>query len=350
MTVAYPGGNTNTYVASTEATQNMVVDFSRNPQSFAINNYVQIIPVTKDVGYYTSMTMEEAGRLLQPNASDHVWPDGEDAPDDRGQTESFQFVPYQTKRYFYGFRLGQKASQQASWDILAQHGRIKAQQAMTARTQMAVSLLTTSGNYPTGNTADVTTISGVTGRWDVSTSARQDIKRSIDYALDTIRRATLGGVMLDEFRLVMSPGCARKLAVVQEVTDYIKSTPTAIDYIRGKLGPQAQYGLPNELYGVPIVIEDAVKVTSRKGAAKTTSYVLGDSTPFLCSRPGLLVAPVDTQTAPRFATACCFMYEEMTVEGKYDPDNRVNKGRIVEDFVMAMTAGIAGFLFTNATA
>src|SRR5262249_9710136 len=161
---------------------------------FAINNYVQIVPVTKDVGYYTSMTVEEAGRMLQSNLADHFWADGEDAPDDRGQTESFQFLPYQTKRYFYGFRLGQKASVEDSWDILAQHGQIKAQQAMTARTQMAVSLLTDSGNYPTANVSAVTSISGVTGAWDVSTSTRQDIKRSIDYALDLIRKATLGGV------------------------------------------------------------------------------------------------------------------------------------------------------------
>ena len=41
-------------------------------------------------------------------------------------------------------------------------------------------------------------------------------------------------------------------------------------------------------------------------------------------------------------------FEEMTVESKYDPDNRLNKGRIVEDYALVMTAGIAGFLFTGA--
>lgn len=350
MTAVHPGGATNTYVPSTEATNNMQVDFSRNPKSFKVNEYVQIVPVTKDVGYYTSMTIEEAGRILNTSLNDHKWADGEDAPSDKGQTESFEFKAYQTARYFFGFRLGQKASSQASWDILAQHARIKAQQAMTARTQVAVTLLSTGGNWPTGHTSAVSSITGVTGKWDVSTTARKDIKRSIDHALDTVLKSTLAGVELDDFRLVMSPGCARKIAVSQEIVDHIKGSPDALAELKGNLGPNAAFGLPSKLYGINLVIENAVKVTSRKGATKAASYVLGDTTPFIVARPGGLVAPTDSNSAPRFSTACMFAYEEMTVESKFDADNRVNKGRIVDDYAMAMTAGISGFLFTAAVA
>lgn len=349
MTAVFPGGATNTYVPSTEATNNMVVDFSRNPRSFKINEYLQIVPVTKDVGYYTSMTIEEAGRILNTSIKDHLWADGEDAPSDKGQTESFEFLAYQTKRYFFGFRIGQKAAAQASWDILAQHGRIKAQQAMTARTQQAITLLSTGGNWPTGHTSAVSSISGVTGKWDVSTTARKDIKRSIDYAIDTIQKSTLGGIELEDFRLVISPGGARKIAVSQEIVDHIKGSPDALAEVKGALGPNAAFGLPSRLYGINVVVENAVKVTSRKGATKATSYVLADTTPFIVARPGGLVAPADSNAAPRFSTACMFAYEEMTVESKYDQDNRVNKGRIVDDYAMVMTAGISGFLFTAAT-
>ena len=348
MTAVFPGGNTNTYVASTEATQNLVVDFSRNPKSFPINKYLQIIPVTKDVGYYASMTIEEAGRILRTNLSNHLWADGDDAPSDTGQTESFEFLPYQCKRRAYGFRLGQKAVKQASWDILAQHGRIKAQQAMTARTQLAITLLTTSGNWPTANTSAVGSISGVTDKWDVSTTARKDIKRSIDYALETIMKATLSAIDIDDMYLVLSPGCARKISVCQEIVDHIKGSPDALREIKGELGPNAQFGLPSKLYGVNVVVENTVKVTSRKGATRAASFVLGDATPFITSRPGGLVAPTDSQTAPRFSTACMFMYEEMSVESKYDQDNRVEKGRIVEDFDTKLVAGQSGFLFTAA--
>lgn len=349
MTAVYPGGATNTYVPSTEATNNMVVDFSRNPQSFPLNRYVQIVPVTKDVGYYTSFTVEEAGRVLQSNLSDRKWADGDDAPTDRGGTESFEFLPYGTQRYTWGFRIGQKATKMASWDILAQHARIKSQQAMTGRTQLVVTAATTTGNYPAAHTSAVSSITGVTGKWDLSTTARMDIMRSIHYALDTIQKSTLGGVNLDDFKLVLSPGCARKIAVAQELADYIKGSPDALAYIRGKLGPNAQFGLPPTYAGVELVVENTVKVTSRKGATKAASYVLADTTPFICARPGALVAPTDSQTAPTFSTHSLFMYEEMTVEQKYDADNRVNKGRVVEDFAAKVTAAISGFLFTAAT-
>lgn len=347
-TAVYPGGAPNTFVPSTEATGNMVVDFSRNVASFPINKYIQIVPVTKSVGLYTKLGFDEGSRILQTNLADHYWADGDDAPSDRGQTDTHVFLPYSTKRYMFGFRLGEKATEQAAWDILAKHGRLKAQQAMTARTQLAITKLTTAGNWPSANTSAVSSISGVTNKWDVSTTARNDIKRSIDYAIDTIRLATSSAVNLDDFKLVMSPGCARKIAVTQEIVDFIKGSQHTMDYIKGKQGPNAQYGLPSDLFGVELIIEDTVKVTSRKGATKAASYVLSDSTPFLVARPGSLVAPTDSNAAPNFSTACCFMYEEMTVETMYDKPNRLNKGRVVEDYVFEMTAGITGFLFTAA--
>lgn len=348
MTAVYPGGAPNTFVPSTEATDNMIVDFSRNPQSFPLMNYVRLVPVKKSVGMYSAMTVEEAGRILQTNLANHLWADGDDAPGQGGNTESFEFKTYQTSRYVFDFKLGSKAVDQASWDILAQHARIKAQQAMTARAQKAITLLTTSGNWAAANTSAVSSISGVTGKWDVSTTARKDIKRSIDYALDTIRLGTLSAVNLADFKLVMSPGCARLLAVSQEIVDMVKQSPDARNEIEGKLGPATAYGLPARLYGIEIVIEDTVKVTSKKGATKAASYVLSDSTPFLVARPEGMTAVAGSETAPSFSTISMFAYEEMTVESKYDQDNRVHKGRVVEDYDMVLTASPAGFLFTAA--
>lgn len=346
-TSSLPQGS-NTYLPSTEATNNLIVDFSRNAKDFSLNKYIQIVPVSKMVGRYIEMTVEQAGRILNTSLQDHIWADGEDAPSGRGNMEKFAFKPFTTTRYLYDFRVGELAVEQAEWDILAQHARIYAQQAMTARTQLAITLMTTSGNYPSANTSAVSSISGNTGKWDVSTSARLDIKRSLRYAQDVIRKATLGAVKPGDMMLVMSPGCAGKLSETQEIVDLIKQSPTAIDYVKNGLGPNASYGLPDKLYGVDIVVEDAVKVTSRKGATKATSYVLSDSTPFLCSRPGGLEGGKDSNESPRFSTATMFAYEDMTVESKHDTDNRVHKGRIVDNIGFVMTAGVAGFLFTAA--
>ena len=336
MAAVFPGGATNTYVASTEATNNMVVDFSRNPSGFAVNNYVQLVPVTKDVGYYTKMTVEEAGRVF--DTDNDLWADGDDMPSDRGHTESFEFKAYNTQRRVQNFRIGYKAAQQASWEILAQHARIKAQQAMTRRTQQAIKLATTGANWDAAHTSAVSSITGVTGRWDLSTTARKDIKRSLDHGLETIMLATLGGVDLNDIFLVVSPKAARLMSISQEIVDHVKGSPDALAEIKGGIGPNAAHGLPARLYGVNVVVENAVRVTSRKGATRAASYVLGYTTPFLCCRPGKQVAATDSQAVPRHATFSQFMFEEMSVESFSDVNNRVNKGRVVEDYASVITS------------
>jgi hypothetical protein len=218
---------------------------------------------------------------------------------------------------------------------------------MTARTQAAVTLMTTAGNWAAAHTSAVSSISGVTGKWDVSTTARRDIKRSLDYAAETIVKATLGAVKQENLMVVMSPGCARRISVCQEIVDYIKGSPAAEKELVKTLSTPNRFGIPDTLYGYKVVIENAVKVTSRKGATKATSFVLGDTTPFMCSRVGGLEG---IEGSPSFSTCQIFMYEELTTEQKHDRDNRRHLGRVVDNYAAKLVAGISGFLFTAAVA
>jgi hypothetical protein len=146
MSAAYPGGS-NTFVPSHEASGKMVVDFSRNAKKFAIAKYAQLVPVKKNVGYYLKMTIDECARVLDASGNNFDWAPGNDAPHGNDGTESFEWKGFQTQRKAYAFNLDYLTVEQASWDILAQHGRIKAQQAMTVRTMLAIAAATTSGNY-----------------------------------------------------------------------------------------------------------------------------------------------------------------------------------------------------------
>src|SRR5690606_13212897 len=122
--------------------------------------------------------------------------------------------------------------------------------------------------------------------------------------------------------------------------------PEAWASVKGDLADQnknSAYGLPPKLYGYDIVIEDAVKVTSRKGATKAASFVLADATPFMTARIGGLEG---LYGAPSFSTCSIFMQEEMTTQTKNDPDNRNTKIRVVENYKVVMTAPVSGFLFT----
>jgi hypothetical protein len=359
VVAVHPGGAPNTFVPSIEATRNMQVDFSRNPKSFALNRWLYIVPVDKMLGLYTRMTVEEAGRIL--NDREHAWPLGNDAPQFIGRTEKFGFPSYQTKRWAFGYRIPTETAEQASWDILAQHGRIIVQQAMTWRTQQATALVQTVGTWPTGHTAAVTGLTNsagltVTGKWDQSTTARLDIKKSLIIATQQIQLATLNAIRVSDLKLVMGPHTAAAIVSCQEVADYIKGSPDAKAYIKNELGPNAYYGLPERLYGYEIVIEDAVKVTSKKGASSDARSFIwdGDKPALLYRAAGKagsdddgLVGPDNSNEAPTFSTVTGFVYEDMTVESKVDPDNRVNKGRIVDNYDIEVTAPISGYLFQD---
>lgn len=338
-------GPQNVFIPDHAASGKLVVDFSRNPKSFALPNYTLYVPVKKTEGRYVVMNVETAGRILNTDGSDAYWPDGADAPTGLGNEEEFTWESFLTKRYAEPFRIGELTAEQASWDILASQSRYAVQRTMTRRTQAVINLVTTTANWPSGHTSAVSSISGVTGKWDLSTTARKDIARSLHHGAETIHKATLGAVKPEDLIVVMSPGCAKKIALSQEIVDMVKGSPAAKEEIEKTLSRANRYGLPSTLYGYKVEIEDTVKVTSRKGATKVASYVLGDSTPFMCSRPGGLDG---VEGAPTFSTISVMFKEEMTVESKHDRDSRRHLGRVVQDFGTELTATIAGFSFTAA--
>lgn len=345
MTAAYPSA-TNTYVPDHAASGKLVVDFARNIKDFSVNEWCQIVPVKKTIGLYLRMTVEEAGRIQQTNLSNFAWPDGADAPKGDDGAESFEFQTYRCERRAFPVRLGDLTIDQASWNITAQHASIKARQAMVARTQLAVTAATTTGNYDSTHRLDVTAISGNTGSWAESTSARQDIKRSLNVAAELILKDTLNGIQMNDLIVVINPTLAREMAECQEITDYLKHSPDALAQVRGELpGKNVLFGLPDKLYGYPIVVEATYKVTTKKGATTAREAVLATATPFMCARPGGLVGVAD---APNFSTHVLFAAEEMTVETLKDVNNRYQVIRVVENIAANTVAPSSGILFSNA--
>jgi hypothetical protein len=347
MPVSTPG-QYSTFVPSHEATNGLVADFSRNPNDFPLAEYIQYVPVTKTEGRYIRMTVEVAGRLLSATGQNWNWADGTDAPSGNGNLELFEFFSYRTKRKAYPFRMGELAAEQAAWQVVDQHSRIMAQLAMTMRTQGVISELRTSGNWPATNTS--TLASAGFSEHDASTTSTKDIKATFDYMADVIRRQTLGAVKPQDLMVVVSPEYARRVSISQEIVDYIKQSETAIIELRDGIGPHENYGLPQKLWQYPIVVEDAVKVSTRKNAAATTKeYVFGadgsgNHDILMLSRPGGLEG---VEGAPSFSTATLFIKEEMTVESKHDRDNRLEIGRVVDDWDPQITAPISGFLMQD---
>lgn len=354
----YPGPS-NVYVPNHEASGRLVVDFARNPKDFAVNRYTQTVPVDQILGLFQQMTVEERGRMLTSTAAEYVFADGADAPLGAEGTESFIWQQFLATRYAYPFVIGQMTAQQATWDIISQHSGIMAQKAMTVRTQLAYTQLTTSGNYASGHVSTVFggSITGTSGNWAQSTTARADIKRSLFFAFEKIMDDTLSGVTrMEDMVLVIGSAVAALIAESQEIIDYIKGSPDAYAAIRGDLPNQMTnrlYGLPADLYGFPLVVDVTRKVTSAKLATRAASAIfgglgnIGSLNAFMIARPGGLVGVAG---APSYCFLHNFVYKlfDMLVETKNDDDNKRIKGRVIDAFVMKVPAPQAGFWFQNA--
>jgi len=343
MSYVTVGGGLNTYVPSTNAlaTGALQVEFTRAVNTFPITKYAQIVPVNQMTGYYLRLNSDDNVRVVEAN--EFAWPLGNDRP--VGKMNEHDFVSFTCNRFAYPFYIPNETVKQAAWDVVAQHARSKAQLAMTARSMRTATALTTSatfnavGNYYATGTA----ISG--GAWNASTG--NNIQKGIQTALQRISLSTGGAVRGEtDVMMVISPTIANTLSQTAEVRDYVKNYPAALPFLQGA-DTFAKYGLPPSLFGVQVVVDDSVKVTTRKGAASTTrSFVYGNSAVFV-SRPGGLVG-VEGSTS--FATCQIFAFEDMTVENWDDPKDRRIEGRVIDNSTSEVVAPVSGVLVADVTA
>ena len=339
-------GENNAFVPSHEGSKRLMVNYSRNVKKFAVNKYMQIVPVDNSLAYYLEMDVEAAGRVMTTDDSDIVWPDGAPAPSGNPNQREFEFIPFKTRRLALPFNLGDKGVKQASWDIVGSHSDANAQNMMTRRTQRACNLFTTEANHQSGHVIDVSTIA--TGTWRQSTTQRQTIKRSIRTLQEKLLDATLAAIKEDDLQLVINSDLAAGLSECQEIVDYIKGSPLALAQVKGELtasNDNSMYDLPAKLYGVNLVVEKTRKATNKRGATRAVSQVLASSTPFMTARPGSLVG---TYGSPSFSGGTFFVFEELKVETFRDRKNRRTEGRTVDDYKDVLTAPAACGMFKNA--
>lgn len=346
------------YVPNHEASGGLLVGFSRNAKDFPVNSYIEMFPSEKELGLYASYTSRNAARIISPTDADHVWADGDPCPPGLNNLESFAYLPYRTTRRVYPFTLGELTVEQMSFDLLLTNTNDMAQQCMTARTMLVQAAL--SGANWGNNTASVDAANGPGGvgilpngnNWTngsvgFSGNAGPNIKQSLQYGVRQIHLSTLGTVKEDKLCLVINPTTAQAMARSTEVQDYIKQSPFALAQLRGDVENQnGVWGLPTHLYGIKVVVEDAVRVSSRKGATTDTlGYVMPDGTAYLLATPDALVGLAGSRS---YTPVQLFFYkDEMTVETLYDVNNKRYLARVITNYTVVIATTYAGFYFYN---
>lgn len=342
----YPGGS-NTFIPSWEAT-GLIVKFTREPSRFRINWYVKDIKVPKDQGYYLTLNGDDPYRVVSVN--DYLWEDSADAPGGRQERQAFGFMPYRTARYCFPFSLGQRSVEQAEWPILAEHAAMQAAKAMTVRTILNTALATTSANW-TGQWG--TNFGNSLGAWTTSSETDLFIQRTLNAALIAVEQAS-GGIVTDEdaLQLTINPTLARGISVSPEYRNYIKGSPDALSALTDQRNPNRKYGLAPYLYGLRLVVENAIQVTTPKPGNVPTqpstsrSYIWPTAQAVISSKPEG-ISGVEGEQSLDFSTFAFRFSEQMTTEQKSDSDNRRNIGRVVENYTVTLQAPQCGYLINS---
>jgi hypothetical protein len=358
VTVGYPGPY-DSYVASPQASGGLIVGFSRNPKTFALNKYTELFPSKQMLGLYYEYTSQQAARIVSQTAADDEWPDGDACPPGLNNIESYAVKSYRTKRRVYPFTLGELTTEQMDFDMLMTNSNDMAQRCMTVRTLLVQTALYAAYNGAT-NSANVNGSFGAPAilpagqGWDTGSvgyggSAGPNIKTSFQYGLIAIHLATIGVVREDQICCVVNPRTANAMARSTEIQDYLKQSPFALAQIRGDAPNQnGKWGLPTTLYTVDMVIEDAVYISSNKEAATLVSnYVMADvpNIAYFVAKPAKLVGLAGSRS---FSTVQIFFYkDEMTMETFNDRQNKRFLARIISNYVPVVATTKSGFLFQN---
>jgi len=327
-------GGSNTYVPNFEASGKLVVDFSRNSNSFALNRYVSIIPTEKETGLYLSHTHDESARSTVAGGEDALWVDGGARPENYLEKEH-EFLPYYCVRYAEPFTVGDLAAQQAVWDVVANKAAAAVAKQMTRRSRKVIAKI-----QDTAVMVDETATNLSGGKWDVAAVATPYIKKTLMKVGEEIHLATNGVVGFKDLILILNPNAAHQASESAEIHDYLKSSPFSMDVLQGNATLQ-NWGLPSSLYGVQVVVEDTVLVTSKKKATRVDSYAMTSTNAVVVARPGGIATTEGT-----FSTVALFMKEELNVEVMADATNRRTIGSCIDHYDVQVVSPVSGYLIT----
>lgn len=339
-----------------EATGAVQVEFSRNPDSFALNQYARIIPGVAAAGYYPEFDTQDAIRIV--TSQDYQWPDGNSAP--RGENRELRWKSWTTLRYSYPWELGERALRNAmnvsGLDLASANARMVATKAMTARSYSAVTALA-GASWGSNTSATVDALLGGSGEsWTVSTVANSTIENSFRTVAQQIHEATGGVVGPSALCCVVSPAIARQMALTAEIVDYRKAHNQTWSLLNGyQRDILNKWGLPPYIAGIRMCVEDAVRISTRKGISVTDGYLTGNSAYFLArvdgvsGTPGGLTQDIEGYVGPNLSTLVGFVEDDMLVEQRDDRWNKRVEGRVVDTYDFEVAAPISGYYIADVT-
>lgn len=330
----------------------LTISYARDPKKFAVNGLVMRTPTDYLSGLWNTIRPEALARVYSDPAS-VIWVDGQPAPDGKWNEQDFKTGFYTAHRRVFPDSVGYQTRDQAGWDIQDVKLQALAHIAMTQRALCFYNLTLNSNNHLSTHVKTATAwsnIGGTGGLWSAGTEANPIIKRSLANMADRIRKDTMDTVNYLKLTLVISPTAAIAMSNTEEIHKYVSQSPFARAQIRGdEPSFNGQYGLPDMLYGLRIIVDGSLRTTTaRLVVPGTTTDLMDDNTALMLAYPGDISENVG-QVTSAFSSVHMFVYrgEEMVVRTEDETWNMRMKLMVYETYDMRLVAPETAALATN---
>lgn len=296
------------YIGDKESQKRLIVGFTLNEDEAALNNYVTVYGADEPKFYYTRYYSPDFARRPHSTGVDMRWADAAERPKaqegPRFRNQLVEMVRYGTVDY-----IGDMVVDLSKvGPLIPIRQQTFAGEFMLNRAIQTITALTTSTNYPSGGTThyyadygDLANVAvtlgysanyfGVAGTNTILDGTINDplIGKVLKHGVLTILKRSNGRIKPQDLMLLMNPNTANRLANTQEIRAYMAQQVGSIDVIKGKepsLWPT--FGLPNPLYGLKVIVDPTVKVTTKQDHVNedTQGFVVPDGLIAIVARPG----------------------------------------------------------------
>lgn len=336
------------------------IAYSRNIETFHVNQMMQRISHDKVVGLYLRIDIDEGVRIVDARTEAN-WPDNVVRP--AAFEAKHEFETFRMARHSEAFQFGILTVDQATWPIMQDRTAMAAEKQMTRKTLIFEELVTDTTNGVQHFDIEAT----VGGNWVGSDTANQFILKTKNQGVKLIQDATNGRVRETDIIAAMSKATANVVGESPEYQDWLKRTQGQVtfDALRRSVGMHpAGMVEAGGLYGLPVAVFDEQIVTSPEGATKVRrgffeglgvidSKDVFSPVMFMVRQGGLEglnvamgneAQPVNSQTT--IASVIEIWKEDMTVEAEVKDFDRLTKGAVTTNFDMVLgtpsTVVIAG--------
>lgn len=330
------------------------IAFVRDPKRFKLNQYVQLIKCEKPIVAYAVLDPDQPVRV--PNTDFFRWAPGTHRPSNWNNTGNFIWKQVEVERYSIGYTVDYQAVEVAmGWNPQAFFNASVLTQAMCLMTERFSNLINTTSNW-SGNTADANVLNNGAGTWSTASDDPASphflaIKRSMLEMVRRIQLATNGSIKVSDLKMVIGPDLAIAMAETAEIHRYLAQQQHSLAVLKGS-DPDIlmNYGVPNPLYGVDLVVEDSPIVTelpNQTSTAATTNrnFIWPSTNAAMVTRVGGIDG---NYGSPSSSTVQRYYYKyDMTVETFDRPRHKLFETFVVDQYTEVLAAARAGYLATN---